>query len=82
MLKDIAFIKTMVFLAIYAVGVLTSLFVVRKVIVLKLLPYLKREHNANKQSREILDLIKMNNPTIKEPIFNHDIQPDFSGYLN
>ena len=30
---DIAFIKTMVFLAIYAIGVLTSMFVVRKVIV-------------------------------------------------
>ena len=58
------------------------LFVIATILLLKLLPYLKREHNANKQSREILDLIKTNNPTIKEPIFNHDIQPDFSGYLN
>ena len=44
--------------------------------------YLRKNHQANKQSREILDMIKQKAPSGPEPTFNHDIQPDFSGYFN
>ena len=42
---------------------------------------LKKSYMQNRQSREILELIKTNNPSCEEPIFNHNIQPDFSGYF-
>lgn len=42
---------------------------------------LKKSYMQNRQSREILELIKTNNPACEEPIFNHNIQPDFSGYF-
>ena len=60
---------------------ITILFVISVALLQSILSYVRKEHNANKQSREILDLIKTNNPTTKEPIFNHNIKPDFSGYL-
>ena len=60
---------------------ITILFVISVALLQSILSYVRKEHNANKQSREILDLIKTNNPTTKEPIFNHNIQPDFSGYF-
>jgi hypothetical protein len=41
---------------------------------------LRKNYIQNRQSREILELIKQNNLSCEEPIFNHDIIPDFSGY--
>lgn len=43
MMYDAAFIKTMVFLALYAIGVLASMFVLRKTIVYVLTRDIRKE---------------------------------------
>ena len=62
-------------------GDVIDTFMIAVALLRNILSHVKEEYNANKQSREILDLIQTNNPTTKEPIFNHDINPDFSGYF-
>ena len=47
MMHDAAFIKTMVFLVLYAIGVLASMFVLRKTIVYVLTRDIRKELNNN-----------------------------------
>lgn len=67
------------------VGILTIVLIIfcilHIIISRNMFSYLRKNYVQNRQSREILELIKTNNPSCKEPIFNHDIQPDFSGYF-
>lgn len=67
------------------VGILTIVliifFILHIIISRNIFSYLRKNYVQNRQSREILELIKTNNPSCEEPIFNHDIQPDFSGYF-
>ena len=67
------------------VGTLTIMliifFILHIVISRNIFSCLRKNHVQNRQSREILELIKTNNSSREEPIFNHDIQPDFSGYF-
>ena len=67
------------------VGILTIVliifFILHIIISRNIFSYLRKNYVQNCQSREILELIKTNNPSCEEPIFNHNIQPDFSGYF-
>ena len=67
------------------VGILTIVLIIfcilHIIISRNIFSYLRKNYVHNRQSREILELIKSNNPTSQEPIFNHDIVPDFSGYF-
>ena len=67
------------------VGILTIVLIIfcilHIIISRNIFSHLRKNYVQNRQSREILELIKTNNPSCEEPIFNHNIQPDFSGYF-
>ena len=65
----------------FIVILLIIIFVIGVVLHYNIFSYLRKNYKQNQQSREILELIKQNNPIKEEPIFHHDIIPDFSGYL-